>query len=504
MLRLDKTVFISYRRVDRYAALSVFKELTTHGFDVFIDYDGIASGDFERSILANIVARAHFVVILTPNALDRWDESGDWLRREIEAAISADRNIVPLFMQRFDWEEVSVATQFSRALATLRAYQGLEVPDNYFDEAMARLRNKYLAIPVGTVIHPASSHAHQVAWQQQQVAIEAATGSVQDETPPTPPTPTPTPPTPTPTPAQPQSSALFSKVVVMTGIVAASFITFSWFTSQEVSVPNVVGQKPDAARKLIVGSGLKSRSEEREISDVMQAGLVVHQVPSGNTRARRDSEVVLAIGHIQRVEVPTVVGLNSREAISVLERSGLRGRSVASREDSNPRGTVIEQRPSPNFSALPGRTVDLVISAGTARDPSSPSSQGITGSGQEALLSEAARARIAAIRKTVRQEGPTSATAAAFEKVLWGSNHYSIVVRDNCDPSTIRNALSSVPTSELVVLPLPGTDCYRIAWGLYASEASAKSARAVLGDNRLRQHGSPVDGRVVSVSRGVN
>jgi TIR domain len=66
MARLEKTVFVSYRRIDRYAALSVFKDLTTHGFDVFIDYEGIASGDFEHSILENIRGRAHFVVLLTP------------------------------------------------------------------------------------------------------------------------------------------------------------------------------------------------------------------------------------------------------------------------------------------------------------------------------------------------------------------------------------------------------------------------------------------------------
>jgi hypothetical protein len=38
---------------------------------VFIDYSGIASGDFEQVILENINARAHFLVLLTPSALER-------------------------------------------------------------------------------------------------------------------------------------------------------------------------------------------------------------------------------------------------------------------------------------------------------------------------------------------------------------------------------------------------------------------------------------------------
>ena len=70
--RIEKTVFVSYRRADRWPALAV-KDLTQHGYDVFIDYDGIASGDFERAIVDNIRARAHFIVVLTPTALERCD-----------------------------------------------------------------------------------------------------------------------------------------------------------------------------------------------------------------------------------------------------------------------------------------------------------------------------------------------------------------------------------------------------------------------------------------------
>ncbi|MDH4244926.1 MAG: toll/interleukin-1 receptor domain-containing protein, partial [Nitrospira sp.] len=84
MSRVEKTVFLSYRHTNQPWALLISQNLTHHGFDVFLDYKGIASGDFERVILENIRARAHFLVLLTPAALDRCDESGDWLRREIE------------------------------------------------------------------------------------------------------------------------------------------------------------------------------------------------------------------------------------------------------------------------------------------------------------------------------------------------------------------------------------------------------------------------------------
>jgi len=95
MGRIEKTVFISYRRTNAPWALAVYQDLTYHGYDAFFDYLGIVSGDFERVILENIRARAHFLVLLTPSALERCGNPGDWLRREIETGLEARRNIVP-------------------------------------------------------------------------------------------------------------------------------------------------------------------------------------------------------------------------------------------------------------------------------------------------------------------------------------------------------------------------------------------------------------------------
>ena len=89
MARIEKTVFISYRRTNPPWALAVSQYLTQNGYDVFLDYTGIASGDFESVILENINSRAHFLVLLTPSALERCSDPGDWLRREIEAALDS-------------------------------------------------------------------------------------------------------------------------------------------------------------------------------------------------------------------------------------------------------------------------------------------------------------------------------------------------------------------------------------------------------------------------------
>jgi len=81
MARVEKTVFISYRRTNAPWALAIYQNLNNNGYDVFFDFNGIASGDFESVILGNIRARAHFLVLLTPSALERCGDPEDWLRR---------------------------------------------------------------------------------------------------------------------------------------------------------------------------------------------------------------------------------------------------------------------------------------------------------------------------------------------------------------------------------------------------------------------------------------
>ena len=47
-------VFISYRRTSFPWATAIFQNLNQNGYDVFLDFQGIGSGDFERVILENI------------------------------------------------------------------------------------------------------------------------------------------------------------------------------------------------------------------------------------------------------------------------------------------------------------------------------------------------------------------------------------------------------------------------------------------------------------------
>jgi tetratricopeptide (TPR) repeat protein len=179
MERIEKTVFLSYRRTNIPWALAIFQNLTQHGYDVFFDYNGIARGDFERVILGNIVARAHFLVLLTPSALERCGDPNDWLRREIEAALNSRRNTVPLMLEGFDFGTPKITNQLTGQLAALRHYNGLSIPPEYFLEAMGRLRDRYLNVALTAVLHP--SLAAQRAAIEQRAAAEVAPAVLEQE-----------------------------------------------------------------------------------------------------------------------------------------------------------------------------------------------------------------------------------------------------------------------------------------------------------------------------------
>ena len=175
MGRIEKTVFISYRRTNKPWALFIYQNLTMHGYDVFIDFQNINSGNFERAILDNIRTRAHFIVILTPSALERCKNPGDWLRREIETAMDEKRNIVPLMVEGFDFGSPLVREALTGRLATLSDINALSIPDDYPLEAMDRLRARYLNIALSDVALPAlQKDIQEVTTAEKSAANEAA------------------------------------------------------------------------------------------------------------------------------------------------------------------------------------------------------------------------------------------------------------------------------------------------------------------------------------------
>lgn len=111
----NKRVFISYRRETGGEVARLLQSfLEVHGFDVFLDVDGLGTGHFDRQLLREIESRPHFLLVCSPGALDRCTDPADWVRREIAHAIQHGRHIVPIVLPNFAWPAVgSLPTDIS-------------------------------------------------------------------------------------------------------------------------------------------------------------------------------------------------------------------------------------------------------------------------------------------------------------------------------------------------------------------------------------------------------
>ncbi len=147
MARIEKTVFISYRRTNFYTALAVYQNLSQHGFDVFMDYRGKEGGNFSEVSFENIKKRAHFLALISPSAIEAYQENENPLRQEIEVAIDSKRNIIPLVMEGFNASNPSVQKAFSGKLVALKSFGGLRLYSEYFFAGVEKLRERCLNTP---------------------------------------------------------------------------------------------------------------------------------------------------------------------------------------------------------------------------------------------------------------------------------------------------------------------------------------------------------------------
>jgi tetratricopeptide (TPR) repeat protein len=181
MGRIEKTVFISYRRTHFPWAYCIYQNLTQHGFDVFIDYQSIDSGNFESVILDNIRSRAHFVVILAPSALERCSKPGDWLRREIETAMDEQRNIIPVMLEGFDFGSPLAKKHLTGKLEALGTYNGLTFIAEYMEAGLEKLRKRHLNVALEDIhLHRLTAEAEEITRIQKAAADRAPTVAVDE------------------------------------------------------------------------------------------------------------------------------------------------------------------------------------------------------------------------------------------------------------------------------------------------------------------------------------
>ena len=90
-------IFISYRRTGgaQYARILQLM-LSQRGYHVFLDYDELTDGKFGEHIQEAVKSAPIFILMLSKESLVRCKNEGDWVRREIQLAISEGKHIVPV------------------------------------------------------------------------------------------------------------------------------------------------------------------------------------------------------------------------------------------------------------------------------------------------------------------------------------------------------------------------------------------------------------------------
>ncbi|KAA3674402.1 uncharacterized protein DEA37_0006721 [Paragonimus westermani] len=132
-------VFISYRRSTGSQLASLLKvHLQQRGYRVFLDIERLTAGKFNESLLHSISSSNNFLLVLTPNALDRClNDNGllDWIHRETVWALRSKCNVIPV-TDSFEWPSVDLLPEDMRPVLE---YNAVNWVHDYQDACIAKV-----------------------------------------------------------------------------------------------------------------------------------------------------------------------------------------------------------------------------------------------------------------------------------------------------------------------------------------------------------------------------
>jgi beta-lactam-binding protein with PASTA domain len=156
--------------------------------------------------------------------------------------------------------------------------------------------------------------------------------------------------------------------LVIGGLVAAWLLTRDDGNkgASTVNVPNVERLQPREAVQRLNQRGLIARLKTRASS--AEPGTVVAQDPSPGADVVRHSVVTLTVSAVQTEAVPNVVGKRESAAVSALHAQGFQVKTIGT-VSTKPSGTVLVQNPPAGRRVAHGSTVTLRVSRGLVTVP---------------------------------------------------------------------------------------------------------------------------------------
>lgn len=131
--------FISYRRENGFLMAQVIHDrLKGKGISCFLDLEEDRSGNFNENLLNAIKSAPNFILVLPKNALTRCKDEGDWVRREILAAIQDNKTIIPVMYDGFKWPR-KWSDGIPEEIRQLRFQQGVSMSQEYLSAMIDKI-----------------------------------------------------------------------------------------------------------------------------------------------------------------------------------------------------------------------------------------------------------------------------------------------------------------------------------------------------------------------------
>ena len=164
--------------------------------------------------------------------------------------------------------------------------------------------------------------------------------------------------------------AFFRLVLLALGLLVVALISALTamrlaIHGREVTVPNLVGESPAAARMIAEQKGLELNVERQYYSPAVPEGKILSQLPPAGSQVRQGWQVRVAesLGP-QRISIPNVIGQTERAANINIQRRGLDVGAIAQMHSPDaPDGQVMAQAPPPNASGVSAPKISLLVAA---------------------------------------------------------------------------------------------------------------------------------------------
>lgn len=127
-------IFISYRRDGGILLAQLTQKYLSERYSTFLDLECMRIGNFNEQLYDVIDNCQVFVLILSPNSLDRCKNEGDWVRLEIRRALDKNKPVIPVMQHEFVFPD-----DLQEDIAIIRKYHGIVASDELYDVQMKKL-----------------------------------------------------------------------------------------------------------------------------------------------------------------------------------------------------------------------------------------------------------------------------------------------------------------------------------------------------------------------------